>query len=54
MEEKISEIMRAYDGRIMTPTEWNHYMRKFNLALEKQDWELFHKTKQELIAAYAG
>ena len=54
MEEKISEIMRAYDNKLMTPTEWNHYMRKFNLALEKQDWELFHKTKQELITVYAG
>ena len=53
MEEKISKLMQTYSGRIMTPAEWNHYMRKFNLALEKQNWDLFHKTEQELITAYA-
>jgi hypothetical protein len=54
MEEKVSKIMRTYDDKIITPAEWNHYMRKFNLALQKQDWDLFHKTEQELITAYAG
>ena len=54
MREQIAKIMRDYDKVIMTPAEWNHFMRKFNLALQEQDWALFYETKQELITTYAN